>query len=969
MIMVNELALSVIITGPDEFTVAGKKALLLGQSLVPCEIFGLVSPTSDELREILSSAKGEYIYVMRSSSSFLSSYSLEKAVLERILRRETTKARNKLLNGFWDIVFSRDELCNDVAEVLAWPEDIPLSVQEVVLPDPLRRKIIGIAKSLWELDVLPLVGDFFVLIHKLSKVYLDEESQSFLCAALHTADYIKRREFLSDKDWRTLRKELDKLHNLAWDDVILPDVTISTQPPYEESEAPLLTYIVPVFNVDLYLSRCIESLRRQTLRDIEIICIDDGSSDDSPRLLDAFAEHDKRIKVVHKDNEGVGAARNLALSMARGKYVAFVDGDDWLHSEAAMVSVSVAEKNALDFCSYDIAAFNHITRDSIPIYWSIANHAKVLPVGRVATMDAIPHLMIHASACLAVYRKSFLEEVGFKFTDLKLGEDLTFTMTLWPLARRFMLLKRSFYFYRRGQPCSAVSNLTAGVASKSADDAQIGMMEALLRLYQDVYKTQHSEKKQKLFRGRILADVLYYAEKSIAVRSWLAKKGWSGFEFDKIKETELGAPGFFTRRDAMEARLLSENQNDEIVVSDLMPTAMHSKVKRVMRGRETSVKDLYIITGQLNSTTNEPIDSWTLFTWLQKQGIPSRYVIWEKHLFYEKLCQQGATKDLIVLSGDGVSDYEFLEKGADALVRAKAVIQENAALNPDIRKWLKNLDGCAYIFLQHGVFYTWFTPIAGKTLSFFNYVNVASKRERDFILERTPEEIGLADSNFIIAGLPRWDTLEDYSKDFTEENVVLVMLTWRMSFGLSKGHLENSAYYNRLRNFLKSSNIQKLRDLGIKIVLAPHHHLANKIKDLDFDVPVDVVDSSEVSYWIRKAKMLVTDFSSVSIDFLFLEKPVVYWMIDADDLMLDRANTDDGGKVISALRETKSLFNQVFKSSDVLALIEHYAKNDFRLEEENLRISKALFANKKDISKSLYEKIESISSNTIGESK
>jgi hypothetical protein len=92
-------------------------------------------------------------------------------------------------------------------------------------------------------------------------------------------------------------------------------------------------------------------------------------------------------------------------------------------------------------------------------------------------------------------------------------------------------------------------------------------------------------------------------------------------------------------------------------------------------------------------------------------------------------------------------------------------------------------------------------------------------------------------------------------------------------------------------------------------------------------------------------------------------------MLDADDLMLDRANTDDGGKVISALRETKSLFNQVFKSSDVLALIEHYAKNDFRLEEDNLRISKALFANKKDISKSLYEKIESISSNTIGESK
>ena len=966
---ISDLSLSVIITGADEITVECKKVLLSEQTFTPCEVFALVSPTHDELHKIISKIKGEYIYVMRSSSSFVSKYSLEKALLERVLHKGSIGAKNNLLTGFWDVVLSREELHKDAVEVLSWTEDIPSVVQEITIPAALRRKLVGVAKSLWGLDLIPLVGEFFVLVHKLSKVYLDGDSQAFLCAVLHISDYSKSREFLSNQDWRAIRKDLDQLHNLAWDDIKLPEVVISSLAPYEESRSPLLTYIVPVFNVDLYLSRCIESLRRQTLRDIEIICIDDGSTDESPKLLEAFAARDKRIKVIHKSNEGVGVARNVALSMVRGKYVAFVDGDDWIHPEAAMVSVSTAEKNALDFCSYDITAFNHITRDVIPIYWSIANHVKVLPVNKVATMEEFSHLMIHASACLAVYRKSFLDEVGFKFTDLKLGEDLTFTMTLWPLARRFMLLRNPFYYYRRGQSCSAVSNLTAGVVSQSADDAQIAMMEALLRLYQNVYKVQYSEKKQKLFKGRVLADILYYAEKSRAVRAWLAKKGWQGFDFDQIEPFDLGNPGFYARWKSMSAKLLSEDKKKETIISDVLPDAMHRKLNKIMRARKTSIKDVYIITGQLNSTTNEPIDSWTLFSWMQKQGISSRYVIWEKHSFYKKLCHQGETKDLIVLNGDGVSNYEFLEKCTDALIRAKAVIQENAALNPHIRMWLRDLDGCAYVFLQHGVFYTWFTPIAGKTLSFFNYVNVASERERSFILEHTPKEIGLTDRNFIIAGLPRWDVLKDESKESLEENVVLVMLTWRMSFGLGDGHLENSAYYHRLRDFLKSSNIQRLRELGIKIILAPHHHLANKIKDLDFGVPVDMVDPGEVSYWIRRARMLVTDFSSVSIDFLFLGKPVVYWMIDADDLILDRANTDDGGKVISALCETKTLFNQVFESSEVLALIERYAKNNFCIEEENMRIVNKLFANRKDISKMLYQKIENLSKNTIGENK
>lgn len=91
-----------------------------------------------------------------------------------------------------------------------------------------------------------------------------------------------------------------------------------------------VSVVVPVYNVEEYLERCIESIRNQTLEDIEIILVDDGSPDNCPKICDEFAEKDSRIKVVHKKNAGVAAARNSGLEIATGEYIAFVDSDDYI---------------------------------------------------------------------------------------------------------------------------------------------------------------------------------------------------------------------------------------------------------------------------------------------------------------------------------------------------------------------------------------------------------------------------------------------------------------------------------------------------------------------------------------------------------------------------------------------------------------------------------------------------------------
>ena len=97
---------------------------------------------------------------------------------------------------------------------------------------------------------------------------------------------------------------------------------------------PKISIIVPVYNVETYLQCCVDSLLHQTLKEIEIILVDDGSPDNSPAMCDEFAKHDDRVKVIHKKNEGQGYARNSGLEIAAGEYIAFVDSDDYVELNA-----------------------------------------------------------------------------------------------------------------------------------------------------------------------------------------------------------------------------------------------------------------------------------------------------------------------------------------------------------------------------------------------------------------------------------------------------------------------------------------------------------------------------------------------------------------------------------------------------------------------------------------------------------
>ena len=110
----------------------------------------------------------------------------------------------------------------------------------------------------------------------------------------------------------------------------------------------LVSVIIPVYNVSRYLPQCFESVISQTYRNLEIIVIDDGSTDDSGSICDQYAEKDDRIHVIHTDNRGLASARNLGLENVSGKYILFIDSDDWIEPQTIETFIGAALKTEAD---------------------------------------------------------------------------------------------------------------------------------------------------------------------------------------------------------------------------------------------------------------------------------------------------------------------------------------------------------------------------------------------------------------------------------------------------------------------------------------------------------------------------------------------------------------------------------------------------------------------------------------------
>lgn len=208
----------------------------------------------------------------------------------------------------------------------------------------------------------------------------------------------------------------------------------------------MITIVVPVYNVEVYLKECVDSLLAQTYGDFEIILVNDGSTDSSPAMCDAYAAQDSRIRVIHQENKGLSGARNTAIEAARGEYLIFVDSDDYLPLDTLEILHSIAQETGADY----VAGYSLAKRENGKVELILLrDEVKGVEVytGKDKMYNYVRTPKMTASACGKLYTRELFREI--RFPAGKLYEDVHTTYRLVHEAKCMALTEKATYVYRK----------------------------------------------------------------------------------------------------------------------------------------------------------------------------------------------------------------------------------------------------------------------------------------------------------------------------------------------------------------------------------------------------------------------------------------------------------------------------------------------------------------------------------------
>lgn len=239
----------------------------------------------------------------------------------------------------------------------------------------------------------------------------------------------------------------------------------------------LISVIVPVYQVENYLNQCIESIIEQTYTNLEIILIDDGSKDNCPQICDDWSIKDKRIKVIHKKNGGLSDARNVGLDIAKGKYIAFIDSDDWVDSRYIELLYNSLIKSKADISACSIQKV--YDADSVAPY--NLNPKLQLVTPKEAIKDILYDRRFKTVAWNKLYSKKILE--GERFIVGRIHEDEFFSYKVFAKARKLVFVDASLYKYRQRS-----GSIMSSPSLKHLDllDAYLNRIKFLKKNYADL---------------------------------------------------------------------------------------------------------------------------------------------------------------------------------------------------------------------------------------------------------------------------------------------------------------------------------------------------------------------------------------------------------------------------------------------------------------------------------------------------
>lgn len=235
-------------------------------------------------------------------------------------------------------------------------------------------------------------------------------------------------------------------------------------------ENELISIIVPIYNVEKYLGKCVESILNQDYQNIEVILVDDGTKDNSGKIADRKAEKDKRVKVIHQKNSGVSAARNAGIEKAQGKYVCFVDADDYVMSDFISYYYHLIKQNKADIALTPFPRkFNETS-----IYHQEQSKEDYIEIwnGQRAAKEMLYYNLVIASWNKMI-SKDLLDKYQIRFnTNLAYGEGFKFSIDCFQRAEKVVVGHRKVYCYRVDNPSSAMTKFNMKLVDGSLESQE-----------------------------------------------------------------------------------------------------------------------------------------------------------------------------------------------------------------------------------------------------------------------------------------------------------------------------------------------------------------------------------------------------------------------------------------------------------------------------------------------------------------
>ena len=327
---------------------------------------------------------------------------------------------------------------------------------------------------------------------------------------------------------------------------------------------PMVSIIVPVYNTEQYLRRCIDSIVNQEYTDFELLLIDDGSKDSSGVICDEYAAKDARVRVIHKENSGVSDSRNCALDHAKGKYIQFLDSDDWITPDATRLLVRSAEEY---HCDMVISDFYRVAGERLSSKGDIEEDGVLTQEEFAAHMMENPADFYYGVLWNKLYRRELIEQHKLRMnTQISWCEDFMFNLEYTLYAKVFYALHAPIYYYvkRKG------SLVSQGMSISKTIKMKLNVFEYYNNFYKHVLDEEDYEKN----RLQVYRFFLDSASDGVVLPSVIPGTKKLGEERASINENAISSDGqaadYYRNRKMLEHYMEPVALKSDLRIEDVM---------------------------------------------------------------------------------------------------------------------------------------------------------------------------------------------------------------------------------------------------------------------------------------------------------------------------------------------------------------------------------------------------------------